>query len=491
MHPSLSTCGYFSMPNTTTSPNMMLPIPVVGVDAGPDYASNINLCLTTIDGHDHASGSGVQITPAGLSISSDLSFIVNNAINLRSARFTSQSSTLALASDIECIYVAGVDLYYNDGSGNTIRLTQSGSVAGASGSITGLASPASATYVSASSTFIWQSGVNIAANLDARNVILRNSTASSKGLTLSPPSSMAADYTVTLPAVPGSQSFVTIDASGAFAAPITYSLGITAANIANGTITYAKFAPGAIQTNSTSYTASGSWVVPGSVKQASFKLCGGGGGGGGGGAFSGGNNGAGGGGGSGSVAIEQTIDVVPGETITIVVGTAGAGGAGGATGGSAGSAGSDGGTVTSISRGATALMRCAGGRGGSGGASNGAGGSGGVGGFYGALLSAAGGDGGASDTSAGSSGNGSFNAVGGSGGSGGTGGGGGGGGAGLGNGGVGANAPTGAGSSPAATSYGAGGGGGSGGDHAFSGAGGAGAAGRDGVVIIHWLGDPS
>lgn len=479
------------MPNTTTSPNMMLTIPVVGVDPGPDYASNINLCLNTIDGHTHASGSGVQITPAGLSISSDLSFIVNNATNLRSARFTSQSSTLALPSDMECIYVAGVDLYYNDGSGNTIRLTQSGSVAGASGSITGLASPASATYVTASSTFIWQSGVNIAANLDARNIILRNSTASSKGLTLSPPASMAADYTITLPALPGSQSFVTIDASGAFAAPITYSLGITASNIANGTITYQKLAAGAIQTNSTSFTTSGSWVVPGAIKNATFVLCGGGAGGGGGAGTDGvGGNGGGGGGGSGSVAYERTISTIPGETLTITVGAGGGGGGGGTTPSGNGSPGSDGETSL-VQRSSTTLFKVGGGFGGRGGTSGGAGGAAGTGGFQGPVLATSGGNGGASTNVAGGAGNDSFYANGGTAGPGSNGGGGGGGGGGLGNGGSGAASPTGAGSNAGATSFGAGGGGGSGGGSAGGGTGGGGGSGASGVVIIYWTGDAS
>ena len=193
---------------------MNLPIPVVGLDPAPDYAENINSCQTIIDGHNHSIGSGVQITPAGLNISSDLSFISNNAVSLRSIRWTAQGSLLSLPSDLNCAYVSGVDLYYNDGNGNQIRLTQSGSIVGTSGSITGLVSPATASYVSGSETFVWQSDVNKPANLDAGYLILRNNVASSFGLTLEPPGAMGSNFTITLPSLPVSQSFLSIDASG-------------------------------------------------------------------------------------------------------------------------------------------------------------------------------------------------------------------------------------------------------------------------------------
>lgn len=193
---------------------MNLPIPVVGLDPAPDYAENVNSSLTLVDGHNHSIGSGVQITPDGLNISSDLTFLSNNATNLRSVRWSPQGSPLALPTDLSCAYVSGVDLYYNDGNGNQIRLTQSGSIVGTAGSITGLVAPASATYVSGSETFVWQSNVNKPANLDAGYIILRNNTVSSFGLTLQPPLAMASNFTITLPSLPVSQRFLTIDSSG-------------------------------------------------------------------------------------------------------------------------------------------------------------------------------------------------------------------------------------------------------------------------------------
>lgn len=198
---------------TTLTPNMNLVIPGVGTENGPQYASDINSSLTIIDGHDHSPGYGTPVTPAGLNINSDLTFIGNNATNLRSIRFSSQGSALSGAQDLDCAFVVGNDLYYRDGNGVSVRITQNGAVAGTPGSIANLVSPASASYSSASKTFIWQSDTNKPANLDAASIVLRNLVTSSFGLTLSPPS-LSNDYSITLPPLPGSTLPVLIDSSG-------------------------------------------------------------------------------------------------------------------------------------------------------------------------------------------------------------------------------------------------------------------------------------
>lgn len=223
------------MANTTISPNMQLVIPTVSLDPGPDWANNINSSLAIIDQHNHTSGQGVQITPAGLNINSDLPFGGNNATLLRTIRFSPQTSVPGGASDIGCLSVSGVDLYYNDVNGNQIRITQSGSVSGSSGTITGLPSgTASASYNNTSGTFVFQSATNKPANLDGASLVLRNFSANSHGLTLSPPSAMASDYTITMPFPPSSTSFTTMDSGGNFGASVAYPL--TNSGIASNTI---------------------------------------------------------------------------------------------------------------------------------------------------------------------------------------------------------------------------------------------------------------
>lgn len=185
---------------TVPSANMALPIPVIGVEPGPDYAADLNASLTILDGHNHSPGSGVLVNTDGLNINTDLTFNGVNATVVRSVRFDPQGAPLALVTDLGCIYESGVDLYYNDGVGNQIRITQSGGVAGTPGSISGLTPPASVTYSSGPGTFIFQSGVNIPANLDGASITIRKQTLASPGITIAAPVALASSFTITLPA---------------------------------------------------------------------------------------------------------------------------------------------------------------------------------------------------------------------------------------------------------------------------------------------------
>ncbi len=205
--------------NVIISPNMNLPVPVVSVDPSPDWAQNINACLSTIDGHNHAANSGVQINPDGININTDLPFNGNNAISLRSVRFTPNLTPIALPADIGCLYEAGVDLYYTDGNGVIIRITAGGAVTGATGTITGLPSgTASAAYVALSGTFVFQQATSTAANMDIGTLILRypGSYPAPTGnyIALEVPSSISSGYSLTLPSIPSQTEVLTLNTSG-------------------------------------------------------------------------------------------------------------------------------------------------------------------------------------------------------------------------------------------------------------------------------------
>lgn len=122
---------------TTTTPDMNLVLPDVSITAGPQWATLLNAALTLIDSHDHSTGKGLQVTPSGLNISSDLTFASNNATNLRSLRFFNNLSFTPGASDKTCLYALNGELFYIDASGNNVQVTLNGAV-DVSGSITSL-----------------------------------------------------------------------------------------------------------------------------------------------------------------------------------------------------------------------------------------------------------------------------------------------------------------------------------------------------------------
>jgi hypothetical protein len=239
-----------------SSPNMNMPIPAVGVTKGPQYATDINNSLLIIDSHNHTPGKGVPITPSGINISSDLTCNSNNVTAIRAARFSQQVSAIASASpDIGELYGVNGDLYYNDMAGNQIRITQSGAVTGATGTITGLPSgTASAAYGAGNGTFTFIKATATGANIDAGTYILRypGSYPSPSGnyIALEAPTSLSGGYAVVFPtAAPAATAFLTMDSSGNLATAIPTSQGIGTANIATGAITTNQIATGAVTTN--------------------------------------------------------------------------------------------------------------------------------------------------------------------------------------------------------------------------------------------------
>lgn len=194
------------------SPNMSLPVPVVGTTPGPDWANNINSCMGAIDEHDHTPGHGVQISSSALNINSDLPLNGNSLTETESVVFDAQQSFSAS----QAIYVVSPDLIYNDGNGNVIRITQNGSVSGSSGTITGLPSgTASASFQSVGGTFQFQSATSTPANGSFASLSIAQQTTSPNTITLKSPSSLGASYNVTFPtSVPSFTSLLAMSTSG-------------------------------------------------------------------------------------------------------------------------------------------------------------------------------------------------------------------------------------------------------------------------------------
>lgn len=237
------------MANIILSINMNLPVPIVGVDPGPQYATDVNSCLTLIDSHNHTPGRGLPITPDAIDINIPLTMNGNFLTDVGGVTLNPQTTPPAVGT----VYENGVDLFFIDGDGNNVRLTQGGSVAGAAGSISGLVPPtsASASYVAIDSTFVWQSNINVAANMDAGSYIFRDLTVSSPGVTVSAPTALASDYSLVLPTLPASipQPLI-IDTAGNITPGLIDDTMITPATITydklEGTVVQRLTQPGSI-----------------------------------------------------------------------------------------------------------------------------------------------------------------------------------------------------------------------------------------------------
>jgi hypothetical protein len=104
---------------------MNLSLPTVSVTLGPTWASELNTAIETIESHDHTSGKGALIVPSAININSNLTFATNAATDLAYTNFVNQSATLVGSL---LVYGKSGDLYWNNGSGIPVQVTNGGSV---------------------------------------------------------------------------------------------------------------------------------------------------------------------------------------------------------------------------------------------------------------------------------------------------------------------------------------------------------------------------
>lgn len=227
------------MANFIIDPNMGFANGIPGVDPGPDYATNQFNTNTIIGAHNHSNGSGVPITPGGLNINSDFPINGNNLTLVKSVEYVSQGSPLAGASPfLDTTYFSSGDFYVNDGAGNQIQITKSGALNATSSGI----SSGSASAAFSGGVLVVDSATNTPANIQVGSVLIGNILSGSNFATLQAPSSLGANYSLTLPPSnsTGGTTFMTIDASNNMGEGPALTAGITSANIANATITGAK-----------------------------------------------------------------------------------------------------------------------------------------------------------------------------------------------------------------------------------------------------------
>lgn len=107
---------------------MNLTLPTVSVTLGPTWASELNTALETVEAHDHTSGKGARITTAALDIDADLDVNLFKLINATSAQFDNLGAALSGPTNAGSINVAGGNLYFTNGSGVAVQITDGGSV---------------------------------------------------------------------------------------------------------------------------------------------------------------------------------------------------------------------------------------------------------------------------------------------------------------------------------------------------------------------------
>lgn len=183
-----------------TTPNMGLEPPIVGTTPGPDWASDLNDCFDIVDVHDHSPGNGVRVPSAGININADIPFGGYNAYNFRTVRFSTTAVTPGV-SDVACLYQSGGELIYRDALGQAVTMTNNGSVAGATGSISGLTAPATASFNSGTGYFSFLKDTSKPGKLSISDISISEfNNATANVVTVKSAASLAASYSLTLPA---------------------------------------------------------------------------------------------------------------------------------------------------------------------------------------------------------------------------------------------------------------------------------------------------
>lgn len=210
-------------------------IPVVSSTPGPDWATKINTIITAIQ-----TTLDAKVTPSGFNIDADLDF--NDSYGAKDAKYlglVSQSAALSGASNAHKLHAVGDELYYTDGDGTAVKLTNNGainaaSVAGISGDYGGGGVDADVSYSNSTKVYTFTQASAHAAKVNVGPLQIREDTASvTSFVEVKSPASLAASYSFFLPtALPSAAAEVmTLNSSGQVATTATPAVtSITADN---------------------------------------------------------------------------------------------------------------------------------------------------------------------------------------------------------------------------------------------------------------------
>ncbi len=144
----------------TTTSNMGLTQSTVGTTTGPEWATNAENNLLTIDAHDHTSGKGVQLTPSSLNINADLEFNLNSATELKNVVLDNAVHASASGDTNNSVYEYDGNLYWRNASGGSVQITSGTAVNTSGGSISGMTGNAQVLFSSNSYAFKFDSSLS-------------------------------------------------------------------------------------------------------------------------------------------------------------------------------------------------------------------------------------------------------------------------------------------------------------------------------------------
>jgi len=206
------------MATTTTTTNMNLVLPIVGVEIGPTWAEELNAAFNLVDTHDHTTNKGSRIPVAGLNMNATLNLGNFGLSNVLNVGCYNNSSPLNASSYTKSLYVSGGELYYNDNSGNQVKLTSAGGInLSTIGTIGGdySTSTASVAYTSIGTTFTFTSSTGVYAKVNVGDFKIFERVSSGKYVEFKTVTGLAADYSMLLPVgLPASTLPLTVDVSG-------------------------------------------------------------------------------------------------------------------------------------------------------------------------------------------------------------------------------------------------------------------------------------
>lgn len=235
-----------------TTPNMNIGLAVPGKTEGPEWAETLNDAIETVDSHDHTPGRGTPVPASGIDIRTDLSINGTNLTDVRMLRFGDQEAALGDPADKNGLTSVGGDLFYNNGSGVPVKITDGAGLAASSlGGISGLPSGAypnaGVNFNSSFPGFEFSEAAKVYARMKVGELRVHESGAvDPKSVNIRSAASLPATYDLTLPAVvPEGNAFLVMSATGALSTQLRAG-GIGTADIAASAVTAAKLAANAV-----------------------------------------------------------------------------------------------------------------------------------------------------------------------------------------------------------------------------------------------------